>query len=153
MIDCTRIAPSPVEDDFAIIAALSADAGMAGALSQELARLDVPHEVQGFTDAEALVAFLDEVVAQPKSRLDAVIVDLRTFSTVLPRLADRHRQLAILVAAFPTMAVDAATVEAAAHAGAVLIERDFADRESVGAFTAALVEHWFGAAQSLSRRA
>ena len=59
----------------------------------------------------------------------------------------------MLVAAFPADAVETATVEAASAAGAILLGGDLSERDSVLDFTAALVDHWFGDGQSLSRKA
>jgi hypothetical protein len=153
MIDCHGALPSSPEDDIAVIAALTTDAAAAEALSRELTRQLMPHEVKRFDAIEALLAFLDSGATTPGSRIDAVVVDVRHFARALPALDERRRAFALLLAAFPTEAVDAETVDAAGNAGAILIERELGARGSVLAFTAALVEHWFGETQSRSRKA
>jgi hypothetical protein len=153
MIDCTGAVPSSPEDDIAIIAALTLDATAADALSRALTRQLMPHEVKRFETIESLLAFLDDAATAPNSRIDAVTIDLRHFARALPALEERRRAFALLLAAFPTQAVDAETVDAAGNAGAILIERDLGERDSALVFTAALVEHWFGEPQSRSRKA
>jgi hypothetical protein len=153
MIDCHGAMPSSTEDDIAVIAALTPDASAADALSRELTRQLMPHELKRFDSAGSLLAFLDDGASVPGNRIDAVVIDLRHFAPALPALDERRRAFALLLAAFPTRAVDAETVDAAGNAGAILIESDPGERDSALAFAAALVEHWFGESQSRSRKA
>jgi hypothetical protein len=142
------ISASPAgQDDIALIAVLTARAASAHAFEQQLAHQLFAHSLQRFEQAQELIDFVDETAGNGSRPVDAVIVDLRKFASVLPELAARRRIQTFVLAAYPADAMDMATIEAAREAGALILSGELNERESALMMTEAMVDIWFGTGQ------
>jgi hypothetical protein len=148
-----RVTDTTGADDLALIAVLTARPASASAFEAQLARQPLPHLLHRFEQAADPVAFVEAAARKGGRKVDAVVVDLRKFAQALPTLGAKRDEIGFVLAAFPTDAVDYATVEAAAAAGAVLVSGDLNERDGVQSITESLVDVWFGEGQSLSRSA